>query len=86
MSISELTTVTAGAGKAVLSTPDGVVLAVEGVPSEHNPLGERHLHLVTAAQCKTRVGDSESKCKTPVDEIDTCQYRRSLELLFIFCI
>lgn len=38
-SISELVTVTSGAGKAMLETPAGVILAEPLAPSEHNPLG-----------------------------------------------
>lgn len=38
-SISDLATVTAGAGKAMLKTPGSVVLAEQWVPSEHSPMG-----------------------------------------------
>lgn len=55
--ISELATVTAGAGSAILETPDSVVLATQGVPPEQNAMGRETPSLVTAAQCKTRVCD-----------------------------
>lgn len=37
--ISELATVTAGAGSAILEMPDSVVLAAQGVPPEQNAMG-----------------------------------------------